>query len=61
MAKGKDERYNPMRKVGRGHPLMAERKQQRAESGYNPGMTVGGEDMELERRLRQRPSADQSE
>jgi hypothetical protein len=60
MARGKDEKNNPLRKVGRGHPLLAEQKQQRKESGYEPAMFIGGYDVNLEERLRQRPKGSKS-
>ncbi len=56
MARGKNEAHNPNRKVGRGHPLLAELAEQRKESGYVPAYT-GLYDRNLEDRLRQRPRA----
>lgn len=57
MARGQDESRNPNRKVGRGHPLLKELKQQREESGFVPNTTLSY-DRELEARLRQRPRND---
>lgn len=57
MAKGRNEAHNPNRKVGRGHPLLQELKQQREDSGYSPD-TMLSYDRELESRLRQRPRSE---
>jgi len=56
MARGKNEAHNLNRKVGRGHPLLAELKEQRKASGFTPN-TSSLYDRDLEERLRQRPRA----
>lgn len=59
MARGINEAHNPNRKVGRGHPLLREEKEMRAESGiYADGYE---REKEINERLRQRPKANSSE
>lgn len=60
MARGKDERHNPNRKVGRDHPLMRELRQMREESKI---YEFSGPDREraVDERLRKRPKAETDE
>lgn len=57
MARGKDERHNQNRKVGRDHPLMRELRQMREESK----IYVADRERAIDERLRQRPKAETDE